>query len=49
MEVSHGAGLVPEVVQRQDERKYQLGRGVSPFLEATKALRESRDIALLCF
>jgi hypothetical protein len=27
----------------------QLGRLVSPFLQATKALRESRGIALLCF
>jgi hypothetical protein len=26
-----------------------LGRQVSPFLQATKALRESRGIALLCF
>jgi hypothetical protein len=27
----------------------QISRQVSPFLQATKALRESRGIALLCF
>jgi hypothetical protein len=28
---------------------YYIGRLVSHFLQATKALREGRDIALLCF